>query len=170
MDNKRDSGQQDPRANVYDELGNLTEPSIPHAMRLFVMGGQVGALAGGYFFEKSSADYLSGIAQVPIFDEAGNEVGRIHQSRIWDTYINPPDWLDRDKKYGFGPIAIPKPDLHTLGNIRRGIHDRLKTEGEMAAEEFLLIGTAMGGELEDPEAVADSIMSRINLIRGALNR
>lgn len=49
---KEMQGEQiDPRSEVYDLLGELDGTSVPHATKLFVMGGQRG-LAGGYFLRR----------------------------------------------------------------------------------------------------------------------
>lgn len=153
--------QRDPRVEVYDLLGELDKSSVPHALRLFVMGGQRG-MAGGYFFEKDSASYIHSIREVVVSDEEGNEVNRLDAGQVFHAFrVNPPDWLEEGKKYQVSKPEVSREEAEKLWRMRSGILRRLRAEGLDAAREFLLAGIAMGGEEEDADEVASDITSRI---------
>jgi len=159
---KEMQGEQiDPRSEVYDLLGELDDTSIPHAKKLFVMGGQRG-MAGGYFFEKDSSKFIHSTREVTISDEEGELVGKLHQDQVFYNFnVSLPDWLEEGKKYQLGEPQVNREEADKLWNIRNSILTRLRSEGLGAAKEFYLVGTLMGGEEEDMDTVASDIGSRI---------
>ncbi len=148
-------GEVDPRTFVYDELREINEDTIPHAKKLFVIAGQRG-IGGGYFFEKSSAEYLGKLQQVEVTDEEGKTVVTLSSLNkfIHDFYIEKADWVEEGKEYKVSKPEIEDDQIRKLYNLRAEIHQRLMNEGTKAMKEFWLVGTAMGGEEDMPEDIA----------------
>jgi hypothetical protein len=149
---------------VYDLLGNIGEVALPHAKSLFVMAGQKGSLASGYFFEKDSSSFLTKLSEVIVKDESGEkEIGTLcnRDAALRAFHLGePPEWLETGKKYTVIYPQTTDEDLSVLWDLRDALHQRLRNEGSKAAEEFFLIGTAIGGEPEDKQKVIGDIQSR----------
>jgi hypothetical protein len=169
----RKRGQEgDDRAKVYDLLGELTPEAVEYAKQLLVMAGQQGAMVGGYFFEKASSSYLHGLAEVPISDTEGHVLGNLpHEDQVFRVFYSgakPPEWMHTGEKYIVGKPKANREDRDVLWKMSEEIRRRLKDEGREAANEFLLMGTSIGGVEEDREQLAQNLTSQINALRSQL--
>lgn len=146
---------------VYDLLGRLEGERAKEAgIQLITLGGQLGSVGGGYFFEKQSATYLEGVCETPVFDESGNKAGTVPSPSCFFSYVYmgmgaPRHTFDpANHQYRMEP-PISEQEEHALWKMREKILEQLNAKGKEAVDEYRLVAAAMGGQRLTAEALTE---------------
>jgi len=131
--------------NPYDLLDGLDDKAKAVVIKLFSLAGQLGKMAGGYFYEKAASEVLERYGEVRLITETAMvvavyrnfwELVRAIQQSTVSEYDQPLRWeTDSTKEMSDKVYAI-----------HRALQENLRHRGVKAAEEYELIASCLGGD------------------------
>lgn len=141
--------QRKPGVVVYDLLGQLGKgPALETGLKLIALAGQIGTLAGGYFYEKRSASEINTVSETPVYDETGELVGTIESPGLFFHMV----LLGKDRRFDTtrhrycAEPKIEEAQVRLLWDLRDAIREELRNRGKEAREEYALVSGCMGAK------------------------
>ena len=163
MKQERSAGESDPGGGIYDLLVKMDEKAIPHALKLFAIGGQRRTF-NKYFFKVISDKFLQGLREVPVTDDSGERVDIFKDRRAAGEAftIGQVKGMEQGKIYTVHYAG--ERDLMLLSQMRDKMLERLRREGAKASKEFYQIGHLKDEEEKDPEKIIQNILAKLEEI------